>query len=66
MTGTTLEMAWAGRTVSLQVTVTPSHPFTVAAGLGGRYVGTYSLRWMPKDTTAAKADSAPPCSRPGR
>lgn len=60
MTGMTLEMAWAGRTVRLHVTVTPSHPFTIAQGLAGRYVGAYSLRWIPRDSTAAKADTTPP------
>lgn len=59
-TGTVLRMAWAGRSVSLHITVTPSHPLTLAAALADRYVGKYSVRWIPRDTTAVKADSAPP------
>lgn len=59
MTGTALRMAWAGRAVVLRVAVTPSHPLTLAPELAGRYVGTYSLRWLP-DSTAAKPDSEPP------
>ena len=58
--GTTLQMAWAGRSVSMRIAVTPSHALTLAAALADRYVGDYSLRWIPRDTTAAKADSAPP------
>ena len=42
-TGTTLRMAWAGRSVSLKVTVPPSHPITVPADLAARYAGTYSF-----------------------
>lgn len=60
MTGMTLELAWAGRTVRLHVTVTPSHPFTIAKSTAERYVGAYSLRWIPRDSTAAKADTTPP------
>jgi hypothetical protein len=59
-TGTVLQMAWAGRSVSLRVAVTPSHPVTFPADLAARYVGTYSLRWLPADTTAPPPDSAPP------
>lgn len=59
-TGAILRMAWAGRSVSLPIAVAPSHPLTLAAGLADRYVGTYSLRWIPRDTTAASQDSTPP------
>jgi hypothetical protein len=57
-TGTTLQMAWAGRAVSLQITVPPSHPMTLAADLAPRYTGSYAFHWVESDTT--KADSAPP------
>jgi hypothetical protein len=58
-TGTVLQMAWAGQSVRLTIAVTPSHPVTLAASLAPRYVGDYSLRWIPRDTTA-KTDAAPP------
>jgi len=58
--GAVLQMAWAGRSVRLAVDVPPSHPRTLAAALADRYLGNYSLRWVPRDSTAAKADSAPP------
>lgn len=58
--GTVLQMAWAGRSVRLAVDVPPSHPRTLAAALADRYVGNYSLKWIPRDSTAAKADSVPP------
>jgi hypothetical protein len=57
-TGTTLRMAWAGRSVSLNVTVPPSHPLTVPADLAGRYTGTYRFDWVSRDTTEAQPDSA--------
>jgi hypothetical protein len=60
MTGTTMRMAWAGRSVSLRVAVTPSHPLTLAAARADRFVGNYSLRWIPRDSTEAKQDTAPP------
>ncbi|HQR16965.1 MAG TPA: DUF2911 domain-containing protein [Gemmatimonadales bacterium] len=60
MTGTVLRMAWAGRAVALRVAVTPSHPLTFAPALAARYVGNYSLRWLPEDSAAAAPDSAPP------
>jgi len=58
--GTVLQMAWAGRSVRMAIDVPPSHPRTLAAALADRYVGNYSVRWIPRDSTAAKADSAPP------
>jgi len=58
--GTVLQMAWSGRSVRLAVEVPPSHPLTLSAALADRYVGNYSLKWIPRDSTAAKADSAPP------
>lgn len=57
-TGCTLRMAWAGRSVSLNVTVPPSHPITVPADLGPRYAGTYRFAWVSRDTTEAQPDSA--------
>ena len=60
MTGTTLQMAWAGRSVDLRVAVQPSHPLTLAAAQAERFVGNYSVRWIPRDSAAAKADSTPP------
>lgn len=57
-TGTTLRMAWAGRSVSLNVTVPPSHPITLPADLAARYAGTYSFAWVSRDTTEAQPDSA--------
>ena len=58
--GTVLQMAWAGRSVRLAVDVPPSHPRTLAAALADRYVGNYSLKWIPRDSTAAKADAVTP------
>ena len=60
MTGTVLQMAWAGRSVRLAIVVTPSHPLTFAAAPAERYVGRYSLRWIPRDTAAVDTDSVPP------
>ena len=57
-TGTSLRMAWAGRSVSLRITVPPSHPITLAAELAARYVGAYAFQWASRDTTEAQADSA--------
>ena len=59
-TGMTLQMAWAGRAVSLQITVPPSRPMTLAADLAPRYTGSYSFQWVETDTAKAKADSASP------
>jgi len=52
--GMILQMAWAGRSVRLHVTVPRSHPNTLAAVLAPRYVGEYSLQWIPRDTSAAR------------
>ncbi len=60
MTGATLRMAWAGRSVDLRVAVPPSHPLTLAQASAERFLGNYSLRWIPRDSAAAKPDSAPP------
>jgi len=57
-TGTTLQMAWAGKAVTLQVTVPPSRPLTLAADLAPRYVGTYTFGSGAPDTTGAPPDSA--------
>jgi hypothetical protein len=56
--GTTLRMAWAGRSVSLAVAVSPSHPLTCPADLAERYVGDYTFLWVSRDTTEAQPDSA--------
>lgn len=58
-TGTVLQMAWAGRSTRLTVAVNPSRPLTLDANLAPRYVGHYSVRWIPRDTVATR-DSAPP------
>ena len=44
-TGTTLQMAWAGKSVALQITVPPVEIPPVAASVGERYVGKYRLWW---------------------
>ena len=38
----------------------PSHPLTLAEAQAERFVGNYSVRWIPRDSTEAKADTAPP------
>lgn len=58
--GMVLQVAWAGRAVRLPIVVPPSRTRTLAAELAPRYVGSYSLRWIPRDTTTASADSTPP------
>lgn len=45
-TGTTLQMAWAGKAVTLQVTVPQVEIPALAAGVGDRYVGRYRLWWQ--------------------
>ena len=44
-TGATLRMAWAGKAVTLEVTVPPVEIPALAAGVGDRYVGRYRLWW---------------------
>ncbi len=58
-TGATLQMAWAGRSVSLDIVVPPSTPITLAANLAPRYVGDYEFRWAPRPEPP-KGDSAGP------
>ncbi len=58
-TGTTLQMAWAGKSVTLDVAVPPSRPLTIPADLAPRYAGTYDFAWSASDPTE-KADSTPP------
>lgn len=59
-TGMTMQMAWAGKAVTLQVAVPQSRPLTLAADLAPRYVGTYSFAWTQGDPAEQGADSAPP------
>ncbi len=59
-TGATLQMAWAGRSVSLDVRVPASAPVTMAAEQAGRYLGTYAFGWVPRDTAEVKPDSTIP------
>jgi hypothetical protein len=62
-TGMTLQMAWAGRSVPLDVVVPPSHPLTLAASLAPRYTGTYEFRFAPRPEPPP-GDSAPPPDAP--
>ena len=55
--GALLAMQWGDRYVPLNVTVTPSHPITIAADLARQYVGKYDFAWVPDSATAA-SDSA--------
>jgi hypothetical protein len=57
-TGMTLEMAWAGKRVSLAIVVPPSFPLTTAADIAGRYTGAYTFSWVPEDTSKAAADTS--------
>lgn len=59
-TGATMQMAWAGRSVSLDVVVSPSNPITLAASLAPRYVGTYEFQWAPRPAPPAADSAAPP------
>jgi hypothetical protein len=56
--GMTLDMAWAGKQVSLTVVVPPSLPITTASDIAPLYTGSYVFHWEPSDTTKAAADSA--------
>jgi hypothetical protein len=58
-TGMTLTMAWAGRSVALDIVVPPSNPITLAANLAPRYVGNYEFEWAPPPPRP-EADSASP------
>jgi hypothetical protein len=59
-TGATMQMAWAGRSVSLDVVVSPSNPITLAASLAPRYVGTYEFQWAPRPAPPGADSAAPP------
>jgi len=61
-TGTTLQMAWAGKSVALEVVVPQSHPLTLAADLAPRYTGSYAFAWTSGDPTEAPSESAAPPS----
>lgn len=63
VTGTTLQMAWAGRSVPLAIVVPPSHPITLAAALAPRYTGAYEFRFAPPPAPSP-GDSAPPPGAP--
>ncbi len=62
-TGVTLQMAWAGRSVPLEIVVPPSHPITLAASLAPRYTGRYEFRFAPRPEPLP-GDSAPPPDAP--
>lgn len=62
-TGMTLQMAWAGRSVPLDIVVPPSHPLTLAASLAPRYTGRYEFRFAPPPEPPP-GDSAPPPDAP--
>jgi len=59
-TGATLQMAWAGRSVSLDIVVPPSNPITLAANLAPRYVGNYEFEWAPPPPLPEADSAAPP------
>ncbi|MEO7966497.1 MAG: DUF2911 domain-containing protein [Gemmatimonadaceae bacterium] len=51
--GLTLNFAWGTMQVSLDATVQPSHPQTIARDAAQPYLGTYKWKWVDKDTTDA-------------
>ena len=57
-TGTTLEMAWAGKAVALHITVPPVEIPPLAAGVGARYVGRYKMWWGSESNASELAISA--------
>jgi len=61
-TGTTLQMAWADRAVTLDIGVQPSTPITLAADLAPRYVGEYSFQWASAGPDAPPGAGPPPPS----
>ena len=50
-TGATLQMAWAGRSVSLRIAVPPSAPVTIDSVAVVPFLGRYAFRWGADDTT---------------
>ncbi len=52
--GTVLRMAWAGKSVTLQVTVPRVPPPALAASLAGRYTGNYTIQFGPASATGAE------------
>lgn len=59
ITGTSLQMAWAGKAVTLKVGVPQSRPITLPADLAPRYVGTYRFAWTAPEAPEPGTDSAP-------
>jgi hypothetical protein len=55
--GAIMAMQWGDRYVPLNVTVTPSHPITVAADLARQYVGKYDFAWVEADSAKGNSDS---------
>jgi len=55
--GTTLQMAWAGKAVTLHITVPPVEIPPLAAGVGERYVGRYKMWWQSESNTSELAVS---------
>jgi hypothetical protein len=56
--GMTLDMAWAGKRVSLAIVVPPSLPLTTAPDIASRYTGTYIFNWIPEDSAKAASDTS--------
>src|SRR6202007_2473644 len=51
-------MQWGPKYVPLNITVTPSHPTTIAANLARPYLGKYDFKWVEPEPDSAPADSA--------
>lgn len=49
--GMTLRFAWGTTTLSLDVTVQPSHPLPIARQMAEPFLGTYKWRWAEGDST---------------
>jgi hypothetical protein len=56
--GMTLDMAWAGKRVSLAIVAPPSLPLTTAADIASRYPGSYIFNWIPEDSAKAESDTS--------
>ncbi len=54
-TGTTLQMAWAGTAVALDITVPPVEIPPLAAGVGERYAGRYKMWWVSESNQSVLA-----------
>jgi len=57
-TGTTLEMSWAGKAVTLHLTVPPVEIPPLAAGVGERYAGKYRMWWLSESNPSELAVAA--------